>query len=1554
LGALFPPGIAVSAEPEDLKKKCDAFREKRLQDARPDPKTPKEEWAELVLQCEIVEDYRNPYARGALVVTWLTTIKSEADLHFMSAGVLPTDSERLDRAQELYQTVGSFACDRDQSLFTDRPVDLKALNYLCREARYRLFLIKSRVGFWGITRLQTPSIPVVHLRRMRDLMIDLRRLHGDILSNVDRSDDLRVEQGRDKIRALDVAADLRRQRAEIERRGVELRESRREQGRYDRIFQSLREEWETAQSAFEDADRAHSQAMKVLESSILNGIAQWTGVPLPVPGGGGDGGGFDIGSLGEMVGIAGQSPAFLRSVSEFGRDSKAIMDAVQAARKAGEVAKEVQIRYEQGRRVIGAARAIVDTIRDPSGDRLIRLGQIALSEFEAHCRTSKDDLCGDFEKARKRVGELRESVKKELVTARDRLGVVIDFAGRSDAAGGYVREALRDHLVEGIVRAAGIDGQSDVSGEKVKKLGQQIAKFVRSALAEHVDDVEGFYNQMLAALARELREIDDAANEYPLVGSLLRGELKGALELSPAVVIELAGDGINPNERDRLLNLLHRACKSFSPPPGAAAPVLSRAGPWSRERIDEVVGCLAGDLRNPAVEVRFDFNVLTGNKLFISLQVCELVAARPPSRRPTRGRCEKPWGRELDIASLQVLQDLRNQYLSRLSMGGHAGREKFLVQVERVITDLFDDVSLRSMPVKGVRKSVDRLLDALPVPALQRQVGDALGRIKRQGDRVVAEVGGRLDRPFNNPEANKFFDRLLGAGGAVPPQPAGAGAAPAPAGPPNGTDPSCNPKTSSEHCRTQLLDLLTDREIGLRAALEATGGRKAPTGATGYSEPARADQPPAADSDALALQVAAGALNAAFPGAGVALQAFKAFMDSESALNNMDAAGRRQKSALEREGRLMELAVKGETAQELALIELDLARSLNDLRREQLGRFEEVQRLASERGDIARARVRARLPLFFFLTERLREEFDLMDLAVRRWAGISGSASGAIVELILDDPQNLRYVTDTSINLEDWFDRSTMGSRTDVDQTLVNWEQLLRMAEDGCIRLGCDLGTVETSEVRQSIPIDIRDMMSRIDQKAYDDWTEFWSKCAENPVSLENRNDEVPALSDPARKCVGADQKERWFSVVLRPSERQLVLRSGDYNVRTIVVRAGFGPPRGPIGVGAQFDIAHGFMLRHPGPSRIRNRDGSVWTDVLLPYSPSGFDRPIPFDLAQLNQRWNQAIAPQRRGLEGYGLDTEWLALIDADRLFASGRNRTVYVRFAYQVMNNANLLTESQAVARLAQVESRPSIEPYHYSLRATRYSNGRAVRTTRTPIDRAALESFGRFAAEAADRKIPDRSQKPSIAGLPSVERIACERGAGISVGNEQDGYQCIPMSWSAFRTAFGSAEGGVVTLAPPASPKPALDRVDIALVRSCKSEGELTSDIIEESLATAGNPETEAAAAAVLYRSDLIESGIALPASSDSLAFNANRRSGDPAAIREDARCEARRRLNAAVIVPSSLDKPEPLRCGPPVLKRTPSSSCPLDPEDGLNSARLSSERRTASEILLSFQR
>ncbi|MDR6657577.1 hypothetical protein J2W51_000119 [Tardiphaga robiniae] len=1541
--------VAVSAEADDLKTKCDVLREKRLQDARSNQTPTKSADPESVLECEVMEDYRNPYARGTLVVIWLTTIKSEADLHFMSAGVLPTDRERLDRAQDLYQTVGSFACDRDQSLFTDRPVDLKALNYLCREARYRLFLIKSRIGFWGITRLQTPSIPVVHLRRMRDLMTDLRRLHSDILSNVDRSDDLRTEQNRDSIRTLDVAADLRRQRAEIERRGVELRESRREQGRYDRIFQSLREEWETAQTAFEEADQRHSRAMNVLESSILNGIAQWTGIPLPVPGGAG-GGGFEIAALGDMVGVAGQSPAFLRSVSEFGRDSKAIMDAVQAARKAGAAVEEVRQRYEQGRRVIGAARAIVDTIRDPSGDRLIRLGQIALSEFEAQCRTTKDAPCGDFEKARKRVGELRESVKNELGGARDRLGVVIDFAGRSDAAGGYVREALRQHIVKALVSAARLEGQTDAVGDKVSQLGREVATFVRSSLAEHADDVEGFYNQMMAALARELQVIDNAASEYPLVASLLRGELKGTLELSPAILIELAGHEVDADERNKLLETLRLACKSSLRLPGAAAPVVSQVGPWSRERIDEVAACLAPSSRKPGIEVIFDFNVATGKRLILSLQVCQTVAARLPSRPPVRRGCE-PWKRELNLSSVQLLQDLRKQYLSRLNVGGHAGREKFLTQVEQVITEFFNDIARRSMPVEVLEKSVDRLLDALPVPALQRQVGDALGRIKRQGDRVLAQAGSRLDRPFNNSEANAFFDRLLGPSAGVAPQPGAAAASPV--GQPKAGDPaSCNPKAPSEHCRTQLLDLLTDREIGLRAALQARGGRKAPAGATGYSAPANADQPPAGDSDALALQVAAGALNAAFPGAGVALQAFKAFMDSESALNDMDAAGRRQKSALEREGRLMELAVKGETAQELALIELDLARSLNELRREQLGRFEEVQRLASERGDIARARVRARLPLFFLLTERLREEFDLMDLAVRRWGGVTGSASGAIVELILDDPQNLRYVTDTSINLEDWFDRSTMGSRTDVDQTLINWEQLARMAEDACIRLGCDLGTVETSEVRQSIPIDIRDMMSRKDQIAYDDWSRFWKECAEKGFSLEFPNDELPALSDPVRKCTGTKQQERWFSVVLRPTDRQLVLRTGDYNVRTIMVRAGFGPPRGPIGVGEQFDVAHGFVLRHPGPSRIRNRDGSVWTDVLLPYSPSGFDRPIPFDLAQLNQRWNQPIAPQRRGLEGYGLDTEWLALIDANTLFVH-QHRTVYVRFAYQVMNNANLLTESQAVARLARIESRPSIEPYHYSLRATRYSDGRAVGVTRTPIDRAALESFGRFAAEAADRKIPDSSTTSSIAGLPSAERIACERGAGMSIGNEQDGYQCVPMSWSAFRAAFGSAEGGVVTLAPPANARPGPNRVDIALVRSCKAEGELTSDIIEESLATAGNPESEAAAAAVLYRSDLIETGFALPAPSDSLAFNSNRRRGDPAAIRENAKCEARRRLNAAIIVPSSLGKPEPLRCGPPV-QRTPSSACAIGPEEGPNSARLPSERSSASEILLSFQR
>jgi hypothetical protein len=884
----------------------------------------------------------------------------------------------------------------------------------------------------------------------------------------------------------------------------------------------------------------------------------------------------------------------------------------------------------------------------------------------------------------------------------------------------------------------------------------------------------------------------------------------------------------------------------------------------------------------------------------------------------------------------------------RLVLAGKDVRGKLLARIERLIEDFFDEVSRRPMPMEVIEKTLDRMVDALPVPALQRRVGDALGGIARQGDRIIQQAGGRLDRPFNNPQANDFFDRLIGT---QEPENPGEGTGPDTGGKPAA---GCERQLRPASCRGELLDLLAVREIGLRAALKATGGRKVPASPAGMKDPPEADKPPLPEGEGLELQVAAAALNAAFPGAGVALQAFKAFMDSESALAQMDAAGRRQKSALEREGRLMELAVKGETAQELAQIELELARDLTDLRREQLGRSDEVQRLAAERGDIARARVQARLPLFFFLTERLREEFDLMDLAVRRWGGVAGSTSGAIVDLILDDPQNLRHVTDTSINLENWFDRSTMGSRTDVDQTLVNWEQLLRMAEDVCVRLGCDLGTVETSEVRQSILVDIRDMMSPGDRRAYDNWSDAWSACSNKPYALANGRDEPPRLSDPVRRCAASAKIERWFSVVLQPSERHLVLRPGDYNARVVMVRAGFGSRRGPIGVGENFDVAHGLVLKHPGPSRIRNRDGSFWTDVLLPISISGFDRPLPFDLAQTNRRWNLSTAPQRNSFEGYGLETEWLALIDADKLMIQS-DRTVYLRFAYQVLNNANLMTESQAIDRLAGTERRPSTEPFHYSLVATRYRDGLASGTTRTPLDRAALNSFGRFAADAAGRTSRPTGAPPAGPGLPSTDRMACERGAGLWLAGPDGNNQCAPMSWGAIRNAFGSREGGAVTLAPPPATRPAPNRVDITIARSCKSEAELTSDIIAERLAVGGDPSAEAAVAAALYRTDISETGLALPAAPESLLRPAARRGADPGLIRQQARCEARRVLREATLMPTTTQRNKALMCGPPVLAPTANDPCPLGPDgDRAESARAVQDRSHASEVLLSFNR
>jgi hypothetical protein len=249
-----------------------------------------------------------------------------------------------------------------------------------------------------------------------------------------------------------------------------------------------------------------------------------------------------------------------------------------------------------------------------------------------------------------------------------------------------------------------------------------------------------------------------------------------------------------------------------------------------------------------------------------------------------------------------------------------------------------------------------------------------------------------------------------------------------------------------------------------------------------------------------------------------------------------------------------------------------------------------------------------------------------------------------------------------------------------------------------------------------------------------------------------------------------------------------------------------------------------------------------------------------------------------------------------------------------------------------------------------ATRYQGGLSTRTTRTPIDRAALQSFGRFAAEAADRTLPRESTPPAFHGLPSAERIACERGAGLWIAMAGDGPQCVPMSWSAIRSVFGSSNGGIVALAPSPKAKPDPNRVDLAIVRSCKSEAELTSDIIAEWLAVGGDPGAEAAAVAALYRADIVSTGLALPAAPDSLAHAAKRRSGDPARIRENARCEARRQLSVASLIPTTIRHSEVLHCGPPVADATSTDPCPIAQQ----SARAFDERSSAIEILLSFTR
>lgn len=462
------------------------------------------------------------------------------------------------------------------------------------------------------------------------------------------------------------------------------------------------------------------------------------------------------------------------------------------------------------------------------------------------------------------------------------------------------------------------------------------------------------------------------------------------------------------------------------------------------------------------------------------------------------------------------------------------------------------------------------------------------------------------------------------------------------------------------------VERLVQMQVGSRTAVEVAEARgaavrldaAAPTAAPAPVPPTAPGGGGAGQSGALEREIALQALNAAFPPAGaVAGLAIKVF----GSMQETKELGRMMRERTEESNRLLQTEMQLQATIEAARVAVEVNRldgELSEIKRAAaLAQYDALTRASQTAGTqtlAGLAMIQRRQPLIFYLAERLREEYDMLDRAIALWGPAGQTVRDTIRRLIEEDPRNFRLALDSDIHLFQWLDRSEERVRTDIDRIVGHWRQLHRLVSDLCDRIGCQPGQSRLGHVQQSAMIDVCALMAPSDCRQFRHWL---------------------------REGAGAGRQgpDMFSTQLIFPSDAGYVPRHL-LNVRVVDVRLGGYARPAEHGAGGELLRVNSFQLLHPGVSFIRQPNGYA-REALGPGETGTFDWPEPFDLEALGTRWNRGARTSRRFFEGYGLLTTWRLLVtrspaldrlDTDAEAADGvrlpgdLKSGVFIRFAY------------------------------------------------------------------------------------------------------------------------------------------------------------------------------------------------------------------------------------------------------------------------------------------------
>ncbi len=506
-----------------------------------------------------------------------------------------------------------------------------------------------------------------------------------------------------------------------------------------------------------------------------------------------------------------------------------------------------------------------------------------------------------------------------------------------------------------------------------------------------------------------------------------------------------------------------------------------------------------------------------------------------------------------------------------------------------------------------------------------------------------------------------------------------------------------------------------------------------------------------------ASAMATAALNYAVPGAGMVVAMARSFAKMDSNMDEMNRLADQSLRIMAEQEQLYDLATEAYFQYALAEVEQQRAEVLRDSAERQLSVFSAEINRRSNSAAKNHAGIGLRRALTYYLSERLREEFDLFDRSFAMWnSGLS--ARGAVAAAIQSDPQNVRYALDSDIHLFDWLNRERESTRGDPDTLRVHWRQMVQLAKDVCVKRGCKPGDNMLGQIAATQQLSAKThLVSEQEWRRFKEWQA-------NP---------------------GGGTFSLQFSIL--PGHKIVPLNYE--NVRIIDLRLA-----GAMG-GTQTTLSQ-VSLRHSGiaqiPRAAADTEGGIvfQREALLARSSAAFNRPEDFDVNALRTRFegpfNEINYPSLRDFEGYGLYAVYsLTLQNTPE---NKRIDDILMRIAYFYHDASNIISEERYLNSLRGLDTGLPFEIHDYKLvsRVTPSCAGEPgspveVQTTDIPASMRSsfITAFSRAAkpAEASElRFLPPAARR-------DLERLqSCLESQVVRVCKPQREIEMIAASWFA----------------------------------------------------------------------------------------------------------------------------------------------------------------------------